>query len=297
MRGRLVSGSTRLGAVAAVLALPALLGATAGSAAAAPARTQVSLGDSYVAGPLITPQDPSSLGCLRSLLNYPHLEAQQKGYQLTDVSCSGATTDDMFSSQTGYDGKPVPPQLNAVKRTTKVVTLGIGGNDIGFTSIIENCIAETPTGPTRSGPQNCKQYYTAGGTDQLAQRIHATRAKVDRVIRAIHARSSQAKVYVVGYPAILPESGACWPQMPLTVTDTTYLRGVEKQLNGMLKNSSAANNATFVNTYHPTIGHDACKVPLVRYIEPVVPFGDAAPVHPDRFGEAALATIVAGKIS
>lgn len=285
-----------MGAVAALLAAPALLGAAAqGSAAAATGDDQVSLGDSYVAGPLITPQE--SVGCLRSTVNYPHLVALQKGHHLTDVSCSGATTDDMFAPQTGYDGRPVPPQLDALKTDTDVVTLGIGGNDIGFTGIIENCIAYTPAGPTRSGAQTCQAYYTAGGTDQLRARIAATKDKVVNVLQAIHSASPSATVYVVGYPAILPETGSCWPQMPLTETDVSYLRGVEKDLNTMLSDAAGANTATYVDTYQQTVGHDACKLLPTRYIEPLTPTIDAAPVHPNRFGETAIATIVAAKVS
>lgn len=299
MRGRFGRRSARplaLGALGALLAVPALAGATAGPAAAS-TRTQVSLGDSYSAGPLITPQDPTSLGCLRSLVDYPHLVAGSKGFQLTDVSCSGATTADMFSPQKGYDGRPVAPQLDALTPGTDVVTLGIGGNDIGFTSIIKSCIAYSPTGPTAGGAQNCRDTYTAGGTDQLRARIRATQPKVARVLQAIHARSPHATVYVVGYPAILPESGSCWPQMPLTAPDVRYLRGVEKALDGMLAGAAAANGATYVDTYRPTIGHDTCQLPALRYIEPLVPVADAAPVHPNRFGEAALARVVAGRIS
>jgi hypothetical protein len=177
-----------------------------------------------------------------------------------------------------------------------VVTLGIGGNDIGFTSIIENCIAYSPTGPTRSGAQTCEQYYTAGGTDQLAARIAATQPKVEAVLQAINDKSD-ASVYVVGYPAILPTSGSCWPQMPLTTTDFTYLRKIEVQLNQMLANAAAAKGATYVDTDGPTTEHDACKPPVVRYVEPLVPVGDAAPVHPDRLGEMALGKIVAAKVS
>jgi lysophospholipase L1-like esterase len=278
---------------AGLLAAPLLLGAA--GCATSPTTTAVGLGDSYAAGPIITPQDPASPGCLRSLVNYPHLVASQKKYALTDVSCSGATTDDMFSSQSGYDGKPVPPQLDALRPGTNVVTLTIGGNDIGFTGIIENCAAYTPTGPTRSGTQTCKAFYTAGGTDQLAARIAATRPKVDRVLQAIKQRSPSASTTVAGYPAILPEAGACYPQMPLTPTDVAYLRGIEKQLDQMLAASAAANGATYADTYTPTIGHDACKVPLVRYVEPLVPAADAAPVHPNRAGEAAMARAVEAK--
>lgn len=284
----------RTAVTAGLLAAPVLLGA----AACTPATTgvgsdSVGLGDSYAAGPLITPQDPSSPGCLRSLVDYPHKVALQKGYVLHDVSCSGATTVDMFNPQTGYDGKAVPPQLDAVSAATDVVTLTIGGNDIGFTGIIENCIAYTPTGPTRSGAKTCEAFYTAGGTDQLAARIAATRPKVDQVLQAIKQRSPSAHISLAGYPAILPERGACYPQLPLTLTDVGYLRGVEKQLDQMLAASAAANGATYADTYTPTIGHDACKLPVLRYIEPLVPVADAAPVHPNRAGEAAMAKAVA----
>jgi lysophospholipase L1-like esterase len=202
----------------------------------------------------------------------------------------------MFSSQTGYDGRPVPPQLDAVTADTDVVTLGIGGNDIGFTGIIENCAAYTPDGPTRSGAQTCKAYYTAGGTDELAQRIADTQPKVEKVLAAIKAKTT-ARTYLVGYPAILPEAGTCWPQMPLTTTDFAYLRGVENQLNQMLANAAAAQGATYVDTYTPTIGHDACQLPVVRYIEPLAPVADAAPVHPNRAGEAALADAVSATVT
>ena len=53
---------------------------------------------------------------------------------------------------------------------------------------------------------------------------------------------------------------------------------------------------TYVDTYTPTIGHDTCKLPVLRYIEPVVPVQDAAPVHPNRRGEAALARAVVAAI-
>jgi lysophospholipase L1-like esterase len=285
-----------LGTSAALIGAVALSGSTAANAA--PSDSYVALGDSYAAGPVITPQDPTIPGCARSLANYPHLVAKKKRYALRDVTCSGAKTDDMFAAQSTGAGTN-PPQLQALRKGTDVVTLTIGGNDIGFTGIIQDCLAATPAGPTASGAQTCKAFYTAGGTDQLAARIRATRPKVNHVLRAIHRRSPNAKVFLAGYPAILPESDPgplCFAQMPLTTTDVAYLRGVEKQLNRMLANSAAADNATYVNTYTPTIGHDTCTQPPVRYIEPVVAPIEAAPVHPNRFGEAAMARIVARRI-
>ena len=157
--------------------------------------------------------------------------------------------------------------------------------DIGFSEIVQECATRSPTEPDGAA---CKDFYTAGGTDQLAARIAATRPKVDKVLQEVKRRSPSASTSVAGYPAILPEAGACYPQLPLTPTDVGYLRGVEQQLNQMLKSSATANGARYADTYTPTIGHDACKVPVVRYVEPLVPVGDAAPVHPNRAGEEAV---------
>jgi hypothetical protein len=37
-----------------------------------------------------------------------------------------------------------PPQFNALTADTQIVTLQIGGNDIGFTSILQNCATANP---------------------------------------------------------------------------------------------------------------------------------------------------------
>jgi hypothetical protein len=78
--------------------------------------------------------------------------------------------------------------------------------------------------------------------------------------------------------------------VPLTTGDVAYLNGVEEELNSMLSSEAAANGATFVNTYTPGIGHDACKSASVRYVEPVIPESDAFSVHPNEKGMEADAS-------
>lgn len=101
-----VSVRTRLsrGALALVVVAIAMLGAAAGASAA----TYTALGDSYAAGPLIPNQSLNPLGCLRSDHNYAHLAAAAKGLTLTDVSCSGATTNDMTERRTSNRGRTRP---------------------------------------------------------------------------------------------------------------------------------------------------------------------------------------------
>jgi len=276
--------STRRLRRTALLALAALtlLAAFAGAARAA---NYVALGDSYAAGPVI-PNQIAPFGCLKSDHNYAHLAAPTIGLPLKDATCSGATTEDMTESQSTELGS-VPPQFDSLSAETTRVSLTIGGNDIGFSEIIESCVTLNPF----STP--CKDKYTAGGKDQIAERIAATAPKVDAVLDGIAARSPLAKVFVVNYAAILPETGfGCWPQMPLGFGDVPYLRAKQKELNAMLTTQAAANGATLVNWYNASIGHDACKGSSTRWVEPLVPTNPAAPVHPNLAGMTGAAAIL-----
>jgi hypothetical protein len=271
-----------------VAVLAAMLAIAAGSASAA---DWVGLGDSYAAGPLIPNQELSPLGCLRSDHNFAHLAAAQLGQSLRDVSCSGAKTDDMTQSQDVTPG-PNPPQFDALGAATRTVTLQVGGNDIGFTEIIENCASASPFG------HPCQDRYVVGGHDTLADRVAATAPKVAAVIQGIHARSPQARVFVVNYAAILPETGSgCWPTVPIAWADVPYLRGVERSLNAMLAQQAAANGATIVDDYRASIGHDACKSSPVKWVEPLIPTHAAAPFHPNARGEAGIAGVVTAAVA
>jgi GDSL-like Lipase/Acylhydrolase family len=273
---------TRIAAAAA-----AALATLAVAAAPASAADWVGLGDSYAAGPLIPNQSLSPLGCLRSDHNFAHLASKQLGYSLADASCSGAKTDDMTQAQSTNAGTN-PPQFNALTPGAKVVSLQIGGNDIGFTEIIENCATYNPFG------HPCQDHYVVNGDDQIADRINAAAPKVAAVIQGIHQRSPTARVLLVNYAAVLPETGSgCFPQMPLAYQDVPYLRAKEQQLNGMLATQAGANSARLVDDYTASIGHDACKGPTTRWVEPLVPTNPAAPVHPNARGEAGIAGVVA----
>jgi len=266
-------GALRL-LVTAIAALAILVFGAAGARAA----NYVSLGDSYTAGPLI-PNPVLPLGCLKSSNNYPRLAAPTIGLPLRDPSCSGATTVHMTQPQNVDPDGPNPPQFNSLDAETTVVSITIGGNDIGFSSVAQDCITVNPFATP------CKDKYASGGKDQLAERITATAPKVAAVLQGIKARSPLAKIYVLNYPAIFPETGfGCWPQMPIGFGDVPYLRSTEKGLNAMLATQAAANGATLVNWYGASIGHDACKGSSTRWVEPLVPGEFAAPIHPNKAG-------------
>lgn len=260
------------------------------AAAQARAANYVALGDSYAAGPLI-PNQLSPLGCLKSDHNYAHLAAPSIGLTLRDPSCSGATTDDMTQTQNVELGSN-PPQFNSLDSETTVVSLTIGGNDIGFSEVAESCITLNPF----STP--CRDKYDAGGHDQLAERIEQAAPKVAAVLQGIHSRSPNARVFVVNYPAIFPETGfGCWPQEPIGFGDVPYLRSTEQSLDAMLATQAAANNATVVDWYKASIGHDSCKSQSTRWVEPLVPGELAAPIHPNKAGMQGAATALVAAVN
>jgi hypothetical protein len=275
--------SRRLPTLAAALA--AALSAIALSPALANAApSYVSLGDSYTSGPLILPPAPGApLDCLQSARDYSHLTAAALGLALHDVSCSGATTENLTTTAQYPDQ---PPQFDALGSTTQVVSVGIGGNDNGlFLDTLLSCGAEDLVFPFGTP---CKDTYGS----KLAAEIAADGPVIGAALQQIHVLSPAAKVFVVGYPDILPQSGNCWPTVPLTTGDVAYLNGVEQELDAMLSSEAAANGAGFINTYTPSIGHDACKKLGTRWVEPVLPESDAFSVHPNEKGMEADAADV-----
>jgi lysophospholipase L1-like esterase len=276
----------RVGLLALVAAAMLLAGFAGGAAAA----NYTALGDSYAAGPLI-PNPLLPLGCLKSSNNYAHLAAPGIGLTLRDASCSGAETEDMTNPQNVDPDGPNPPQFNSLDASTTVVSVTIGGNDIGFSEVAQSCITVNPF----SHP--CLDKYNSGGVDQLKARIEATAPKVAAVLQGIKTRSPAAKIYVVNYPAIFPETGfGCWPQMPIGFSDVPYLRSTQQRLNNMLATQASANGATLVNWYKASIGHDACKGTSTRWVEPLVPGELAAPIHPNKAGMQGASVVLAAAV-
>jgi lysophospholipase L1-like esterase len=269
--------------VRVVLAVMAVAAVFAGAAEAAPRYT--ALGDSYAAGPLI-PNPLAPLGCLKSSNNYGRIAQRTLAFaEYRDATCSGARTDHMTVTQNVTPG-PNPPQFNSLSAETQLVTLSIGGNDIGFSDLAQDCVSVLPFGSP------CRDRYTRGG-DQITARINATAPKVAAVLQGIHSRSPGARVLVVNYSAIFPHSGnGCWPRMPVTPADVRWLREKQVQLNGMLAQQASANGAAIVDVYSASVGRDACAGSGTRWVEPYVPGNAAAPLHPNRRGMDAMAAMV-----
>jgi lysophospholipase L1-like esterase len=293
--GSVVRGATiaaLLASLIAALGALAALGATAASAATGP---YVALGDSYTAAPLVPTPTGNPILCGRSTNNYPSDVARAiHPSSFTDASCSGATTVDMTQSQSLDGLQTAPPQFDALASDDALVTVGIGGNDAGLIGVIEKCAEIDVLDPFGSA---CKRHYTSGGTDPNVAAITAAGPKLAAVLQGIHQHAPNATVMVVGYPDGLPVNGSsCWPLVPISAGDITYIDALESRLNGVLSAQAAANGATYVDTFTSSIGHDACQAPGTAWVNGIIPTSPGFPLHPNQAGETNMADqVLAGR--
>jgi lysophospholipase L1-like esterase len=243
----------------------------------------VALGDSYTSGPLVLPHDTRWVpqDCGQSTRNYPHLvNVLLKPDVFRDVSCGSATIDDFYHPQKDLPlGNTNDPQLWALNDRVDVVTVGIGGNDVGFAGQALDCVRLQPEG---YGQPDCKDTFVRNGVDTISQRIESMRLELGTALDDIHKKSPHAAVFVVSYPDALPDNRrACWPYLPIRQRDMAYLVKKYKEMNRAERAAAEAHNATYVDIYTPSIGHDACKPPGLAWLNGAVLVPPSYPAHPN----------------
>ena len=279
---------------ATILLAAALLGLAALTACepAPPPDTYVALGDSAASGPLVPGQITEAGGCLRSDHNYAHLVAPQiHTTRFIDVTCGSATTENLENPQTSlFDGVEHPPQLDVLDARTKVVTITMGGNDVGFGGIVTDCIA------LMAQFQTCNQKWSTSNPDAISARITALGPKLDRAFAEIKRRAPQAQVFLVPYIPMLPAGDGCAPLSPLP-GDVAWMRARFDEFRDMLRSRARANGVHFVDAVANATGHDMCQPAGTRWIEGLVPLSPAAPFHPNADGYAGIAPMIAAAIN
>ena len=228
----------RVRVLVAAIAMAAVFAGTAQAA-----QRYTALGDSFAAGPLI-PNPLAPLGCLKSSNNYGRIAQRTLDFaEYRDATCSGARTERMTATQNVSPG-PNPPELDSLSADTRLVTLTIGGNGIGFSDLAQDCVSVLPFGSP------CRDRYTSGG-DQITARINAPAPRSPPSCRAsTRTRRSRRRCW---WPTTRRSSRtaatAAGRGCPCGAGDMRWLRK-HVQLNAMLaQQAEAANGATIVDVY------------------------------------------------
>lgn len=304
-----------LAVLAAIALIATLVPAAGASGAAKPKyREYVALGDSWSADVVFFDLNglPSTrdvpLGCAQSNTNYPKLVAQAlKVPKFRDATCGSATTKDFYQPQSVPIGQPNPPQFDRLTRNTDLVTVGIGGNDAGFAGAAIGCLNALPVNvPELDALPNlpvaipflgsdlplggCKHRWVKDGRDILFERIKASEGKLVKAVNQIRKRSPKARVLLVNYLDAIPDT-ACYPLVPISQEDISYLRVTFGRLNAMVARAAKRSGAELVNTFGDSRGHHVCSGPTHRYVEGlgVVSLNGVAiavPAHPNSAGAA-----------
>jgi lysophospholipase L1-like esterase len=232
----------------------ALLGGTAGTAAA---DDYVALGDSYSSG-TGTRSYTLNAGCERGVYAYPYLISQDRpNTSLTFVACSGATTADVLNSQ-----------VSSVTAATDVVTITIGGNDAGFSSVITQCALPWPWTCT-------SQINSARSFIQ-----NTLPGRLDNVYNAIKTRAPSATVVVLGYPRLF-QGASCNLAARISADEANQLNITADILRDVTRTRAQAAGFTFKDAIPPFIGHAVCS--SSEWLNGLSnPVGDS--YHPNRDG-------------
>lgn len=244
--------------VVAVLGALALAGCTRGHPEQPPPAPDmadyVALGDSYTAvagaGPF------TDAACLRSDLDYPALVAKELAItKFTNASCAGASSSDLTTTQvTANKAGSNQPQLNSLRRDTKLVTIGLGLNDNGFSYYLTYvCLPVDGAVPIA-----CKAYLKQPESG-MPKVVKLLGDGIVADLEAVRERAPKARIVLVGYPRLLPESGSCNDQLPLPTVALERARSASKLVNDVMIAAARKTKSDFIDMYAASKGHDVCS--------------------------------------
>jgi lysophospholipase L1-like esterase len=252
----------------------------------------VALGSSMAAGPGIAPRAKDApLRAFRSANNYPHLVARRLGLDLVDVTYSGATTSHVLTDR--QNG--APPQISALDGTESLVTVTIGGNDVGYIPMVS---AAAQPRLTRSAPLFGGVLRDLLDPTARDRALVAVGESLKEVGRTIRRRAPRARVLFVDYLTVLPPAGQ--DASPLSGADAALGRRIAATLERLTAEAAEATGADLVPASDASREHHAwSRQPWTtkpsRLFVPVP--GRPFPAHPNAAGMRAVADLIVDIVS
>ncbi len=240
----------------------------------------VALGSSMAAGPGIRPRAAGApRGSGRSARNYAHLVAAQRKLDLVDVTFSGATTAHVLDERQ----RRAAPQIEALDGSETLVTVTIGGNDVGYIPLL---MAAALPHIARKVPRiaalldRCAREKALG---QVGDSLQAVGAEVRR-------RAPDAQIVFVDYLTVLPPPET--PAPPLSSADADLGRHVAVRLEELTAAAAQSTGCRIVRAGRASRTHHAWAAePWTVGAGWPLPWRPA-PFHPNAAGMAAVADLV-----
>lgn len=264
----------------------------------------VALGDSFSSGegvePFISPSDTN--GCHRSSHAYPNVlsEAPDINWSLKAFrACSGATTETVMQGKSGEPG-----QLDSLSDYTDIVTITVGGNDVGFTPFVKKCLTgyDAYFGCTAGSQEYDYAFQQLSLLPDLLVNPSPSPSQSTGVFTALSAKAPNADVYVLGYPHVVPLStegedpGTC---LLIDDTEKVAARSLVTGLNNTLRDAVAEMNGAQGGATFYYVDPEIPSSPFYRkeicqdgtYFNGAM-WPDEYSYHPNQLGQQAYASLL-----
>jgi lysophospholipase L1-like esterase len=262
----------------------------------------VALGDSFSSGQGAGDYRPGTDGggntCYRSDRAWPLLMAERLDWITVGfLACSSAISAEVIRDRAGHNSEAerAHSQIGRIAKDPDVLTLTIGGNDVGFASVVSDCVF-----------LNCKAIYHKRSGDVLDRRIDKLGERLPGVYEAIKRAAPRAKLVVVDYPRLLPQGS---PELErdncaapglgtVTATEVEYLNEKTERLDRAIESAATASGADFVDVIDAFDGHEL-RCHGQPFVNPARGEGKLRPAsfHPNAAGYVQLADVVARELA
>ncbi|HEX6970296.1 MAG TPA: SGNH/GDSL hydrolase family protein [Micromonosporaceae bacterium] len=194
----------------------------------------VALGDSYSSGVGAGTEISSSGDCRRTTHAYPELwAAANNPASYVSVACSGATTTTVLNTQ-----------LSALSSQTTLVSISVGGNDMGFADIMTTCVI--------FGTTSCVNAVN----DAMERARNELPGLLNPVYSGIRQRAPNARVVVLGYPVFYKLGTFC---IGLSETSRAKINEGINLIDDITKSVAQQHGFVFADVRQIFTGHEICS--------------------------------------
>lgn len=236
--------------------------------------------------------------CHVSDRSYPFILAHVMGIsndKFKNIACSGATIDDITNTSDQYHGqdgrlpKPIDnnrtqldafqnearqnfipgrvSQIEFVKKyKPKILTISIGGNDLGFKNIINSCVSS-----------DCSHASDDTQKRQDGINIESIFGKLVSLYNQLHSASPTTKIYVIGYPKFIKEHTACAVNVQLNDNEREFINQATEYLDSVIEKAAQKVGVAYINILDSLSGHELCSGALDQIAVNGITPGDDQP--------------------
>ena len=281
------------------------------------------LGDSFASGQgafnYLPGTDSATNVCHNSAHAYPWLISQSH-YSDTgkSIACSGARMHDITQINKKYSGQNKQQISTAAHQASGnfdtilqsftpgyvaqqhfvthyqpgVITVQIGGNDVGFGNMLIKCLSPIASlKPTTINSNSC--YESREDRIEVSRMILSQHKKWVQTFSEIAQAAPASRVYAIGYPQIVSPRADCALNSPLTSGDIAFARDVTELINQTIHSAAQSAGVTYVDVSDAFSGSELCSGAASVAVNGVTAGNDGwglgqESFHPNAFGHELL---------